>query len=219
MLPIVDFPTIVQDALTAVGHVCDTDAARRHFAEYLTGLMVAERTTVSGINRALAVTADQSCLPRWRTEVEWDVPTLHAQRWAWLQQAPQTRDSVRGVLASDQTLVHHEGTLLEGVGWFWEHADQRHGIAHDDLMAHSVCTSGAHDPIEGRRVKKRTAWRAEECQDHTALCLELLDAAVQRGIPGDLPLDSSCTSATVLNHIQRTPRASVGDLQLNRNVV
>ena len=49
MPPIVEFPTIVQDALTAFGDMVDTEAARHHFAEYLTGLMVAERKTVNGI--------------------------------------------------------------------------------------------------------------------------------------------------------------------------
>ena len=41
MPTIVDFPTIVQEALAVFGDVFDTEAARRHFAEYLTGLMVA----------------------------------------------------------------------------------------------------------------------------------------------------------------------------------
>jgi hypothetical protein len=73
MPPIVDFPTIVQETLAVFGDVFDTEAARRHFAEYLTGLMVAERKTVSGINREFVVTTDQSCLNRWLTEVSWDV--------------------------------------------------------------------------------------------------------------------------------------------------
>jgi len=61
-----------------------------------------------------------------------------------LQQAPQTRDSVRGVIAIDNTLVEHEGKLMEAVGWFWDHADQRHVIAHDYMISHYGCTSGAH---------------------------------------------------------------------------
>ena len=144
MPTIVDFPMIVQEALTAFGAMFDTEAARRHFAEYLTGLMVAERKTVSGINREFVVTTDQSCLNRWLTEVEWDVHTLNDRRLAWLQQAPQTRYSVRGVIAIDNTLVDHEGKLIEDVGWFWDHADERYGIAHDDLIANYVCPSGAH---------------------------------------------------------------------------
>jgi len=51
------------------------------------------------------------------------------------------------------------------------------------------------------------------------MCIELIDAALQRSIPGDFTFDSYCTSAKVLNHIQSTQRAYVGDLKLNRKVV
>ena len=61
----VDFPTIVNQALELFGDVFDNEPARRHFAEYLTGLMVAERKNISAINRQFAVTTDQSCLNRW----------------------------------------------------------------------------------------------------------------------------------------------------------
>src|SRR6266581_3619430 len=91
----------------------DTEAARRHFAEYLTGLIVAENKTVSGINREFALTTDQSCLNCWLTEVQWDVKALNEKRLAWLQQAPQTRYSVRGVIAIDNTLVTHKGKLID----------------------------------------------------------------------------------------------------------
>lgn len=91
MPTLVDFPSIVQEALPLFGDVCDTAAARRHFAEYLTGLMVAERQTVSGINREFVVTTDQSCLHRWLTEGSWDVQTLNDRRLEWLQRDPKTR--------------------------------------------------------------------------------------------------------------------------------
>lgn len=144
MPTIVAFPTIVQDALTIFGEVFDTEAARRHFAEYLTGLIVAENKTVSGINREFALPTDQSCLNRWLTEVHWDVTALNDKRLAWLQQAPPTRYSARGVIAIDKTLGTHEGKLIEDVGWFWDHADQRHVIAHDYVISNYVCPSGAH---------------------------------------------------------------------------
>jgi hypothetical protein len=219
MPTIVDFPTIVQEASAVFGDVFDTEAARRHFAAYLTGLMVAERKTVSGIDREFVLTTDQSCLNRWLTEVQWDVKTLNDRRLAWLQQAPQTRDSVRGVIAIDTTLVDHEGQMIDDVGWFWDHADQRHVIAHDDLISNYGCTSGAPYPIEWCRCKKRDACTAGEFKDHTELCIELIDDALRRGIPWDFTFDSSCTSAKVLNHIQSTQRASVGNLKLNRKVV
>ena len=219
MPTIVDFPTIVQEALTIFGDVFDTEAARRHFAEYLTGLMVAERKTVSGINREFVVTTDQSCLNRWLTEVSWEVQTLNDRRLEWLQRDPKTRYSPRGVIAIDNTLVDHEGKLIEDVGWFWDHADERYVIAHDYLIANYVCPSGAHYPIEWKRFKKREACAAGECKDHTQLCIALIDDAVARGIPGDFTFDCYFTSAKVLNHIQSQQRAYVGDLKLNRHVV
>jgi hypothetical protein len=219
MPTIVDFPTIVQEALTIFGDVFDTEAARRHFAEYLTGLMVAERKTVSGINREFVVTTDQSCLNRWLTEVSWDVQTLNDRRLEWLQCDPKTRYSPRGVIAIDNTLVDHEGKLIEDVGWFWDHADERYVIAHDYLISNYVCPSGAHYPIEWKRFKKREACTAGEFKDHTQLCIALIDDAVARGIPGDFTVDCYFTSAKVLNHIQSQQRAYVGDLKLNRHVV
>jgi hypothetical protein len=219
MPTIVDFPTVVQDALAVFGDVFDTEAARRHFAAYLTGLIIAATKTVSGLNREFVVTTDPSCLNRWLTEVALDVQALHDRRLAWWQQAPQTRYSPRGVIALDHTLVDHAGKLIDDVGWFWEHADQRHVIAHDDLLSNSVWTSGAHYPIEWRRLKKREAGAAGECKDHTTRCIELIDDAIRRTIPGDFPCESYFPSAKLLNHIQRTPRAYVGDLKRNRQVV
>jgi len=219
MPTIVDFPTIVPEALTSFGDVFDTEAARRHFAEYLTGLMVAERKTVSGINREFVVTTDQSCLHRWLTEVSWDVQTLNDRRLEWLQRDPQTRYSPRGVIAIDNTLVDHEGKLIEAVGWFWDHADERYVIAHDYLISNYVCPSGAHYPIEWKRFKKREACAAGEFKDHTQLCIALIDDAVARGSPGDFTFDCYFTSAKVLNHIQSQQRAYVGALKLNRHVV
>jgi hypothetical protein len=219
MPAIVDFPTIVQEALALFGDLFDTEPARRHFAEYLTGLIVAENKTISGINREFALTTDQSCLNRWLTEVQWDVTALNDRRLAWLQQAPQTRYSVRGVIAIDNTLVDHAGKLIEDVGWFWDHADQRHVIAHDYMISNYVCPSKAHYPIEWRRFKKRDNCPTKDFKDHTELCIELIDDAVKREIPGDFTFDSSFTSAKVLNHLQSKQRAYVGDLKLNRKVV
>ena len=219
MPTIVDFPTVVKDALAIFGDVFDTEPARHHFAEYLTGLMVAEHKTVSGINRAFAVTTDQSCLNRWLTEVEWDAKALNDRRLEWLQGDPKTRYSARGVIAIDNTLVDHTGKLIEDVGWFWDHANERYVIAHDYLISNYVCPAGAHYPIEWRRFKKRDACAASAFKDHTQLCIELIDDAITRGILGDFTFDSYFTSAQVLNHIQGTKRAYVGDMKLNRKVV
>ena len=82
-----------------------------------------------------------------------------------------------------------------------------------------MCPSKAHYPIEWRRFKKRAACEAGTFKDHTELCIELIDDALKRGIPGAFTFDSYFTSAKVLNHIHSKQAAYVGDLKLNRKVV
>jgi hypothetical protein len=129
MPAIVGFPAIVEEAIKEFGLVFNNEPERRHFAEYLTGLLIAERKTLSGINSEFAVRTDQSCLNRWITEVNWDEKLLNEKRLEWLQRDEATRYSAQVVIPIDNTLITHEGRLIEDVGWFWDHADKRHLIA------------------------------------------------------------------------------------------
>jgi hypothetical protein len=223
---IIAFPTVVEEAVDEFGWIFANTPERWHFAEYLTGLLVAERKNVAAINAEFAQTTDQSCLNRWITQVPWDVEQLNEHRLAWLQRQSSTRYSARGVIAIDNTLVDHSGQLIEDVGWFWDHADKRHLIAHDYLIANYVCASGQHYPLEFRRFRKRDT-EAEESHDqdtppfksHTDLFKELVDWVVARDIPGDFTFDCYFTSVEGLNHMARHGRGYVGDLKSNRKVV
>jgi hypothetical protein len=218
---IVEFPTIVQEAVSEFGDLFSCEPERVHFAEYLTGLLVADRKNVSAINRQFAVTTDQSCLNRWLTEVEWDADELNQRRLEWLQNEPSTRYSAQGVIALDNVLIDHDGKLIEDVGYFWDHAEQRYKIAHDYLIANYVCTSGKHYPLEFRRFIKREQCEARQMafHDHNAFFRELVDWVIEHDIPGDFTFDSWFTHAANLNHIHRTGRGYVGDLKFNRKIV
>ena len=97
---------------------CGGPSERRHFAEYLTGLYVAARKNVVGINTEFAESTDQSCLNRWITEVPWDVQQLNEARLQELQQDPSSRYSARGVIALDNVLISHQGQLIEDAATF-----------------------------------------------------------------------------------------------------
>jgi len=237
---IVEFPTIVQQAALEFGAVFANEPERRHFAEYLTGLLVAAKKNVSGINAEFADTTDQSCLNRWITEVAWDERELNRQRLAWLQQSAQTRYAPNGVIPIDNTLVDHDGKLIEDVGYFWDHAEERHKIAHDYLIANYVCASGKHYALEFRRFRKQAACDAKRAElearkggfeaasakeqrlatfkNHTVLCGELIDGVVEQEIPGTFAFDSYFTNAPICNRIEGHERAYVGDLKFNRKV-
>jgi uncharacterized protein YndB with AHSA1/START domain len=223
---IVEFPKVVQDALTRYGGLFANEPQRRHFAEYLTGLIVAERKTVLGIHDEFARTTDQSCLNRYLTEALWDARALNQRRWEQLQKDPTTRYSDQGVIPIDNTLIDREGLLIPDAGWYWDHAEQRNKIAQDYLFVNYVCTSGKHYPLEFRLFRKEEICRAleEPFRNHTQLCRELIDWVCQRQIPGDFTMDCYFTNAEILNHIHAQtdrfgrPRGYVGDLKSNRKL-
>lgn len=220
MPAIVALPHVVEELLVQFGDCFPNEPARVHFAEYLTGLLVAERKTVRGIAREFADAPDQSCLNRWITESVWDVQRLNAQRLEWLQCDPATRYRQDGVIALDNTLIDHDGKLIEDVGWFWDHADQRHLIAHDYLFANYVNPNGKHYPLDFRRFRKRDQCSAEHpFHSHTDLAKALIDWTVAEAIPGDFTFDSSFTNAAIMNHIHAHGRAYIGDLKANRTII
>lgn len=226
MPAIVDFPAVIQDALPAFADLFHGEPQRRHLGEYLTGLMVAANKTVTGINSEFAETTDQSCLNRFLTEVEWDAEKLNERRLELLQQDPTTRYHDQGVIAVDDVLIDHDGKLIEDVGWFWDHAEDRHKIAHDLLFANYVTSSGKHYPLEFRRFKKRAQCETtgEAFLDHGVLFRQLVDWVCERDIPGDFTWDSYFSSAENLNYVHSKrdrsgqPRAYIGDLKSNRKI-
>lgn len=220
MAAIIQFPAIVKELLETFGSVFPDRRTREHFGEYLTGLMVARRKNVSAINREFAQTTDQSCLNRWITESNWDVAKLNQFRLEWLQQDDSTRYSKRGVIPIDNVLIDHAGKHIEDVGYFWDHSEKRHKIAHDYLIANYVCTSGKHYPLEFRRFvkKKQCLDEGRQFRDHNVLFRELVDWVIKRDIPGTFTFDSWFTHAKNLNHIHAAGRSYVGDLKMNRKI-
>src|SRR6476659_4023390 len=203
MAGIIDYPQVVQEALEDFGDLFANEPQRRHFAEYLTGLFVAAGKTVSGINAEFARTTDPSCLNRFVHLDSWDVAALNQRRLDLMQEDSDTRYGEYGTIAIDNTLIDHYGKLIDDVGWFWDHAEQRHKIAHDFIIANYVCPSGKHYPLEFRCFVKQDQCQADGVlfKDHTELFKELVDWADAQKIPGTFAMDSYFTNAPILNYI------------------
>ena len=226
MPAIVEFPQVVLEALPDFADLFSCEPQRRHFAEYLTGLFVARKKNVSAINREFANTTDQSCLNKFLNDVAWDEKALNERRLDVLQRDAATRYSDQGVIAIDDVLIDHEGKLIDDVGWFWDHAEDRYKIAHDYLFINYVCQSGKHYPLEFRRFKKRQQCEEERTvfQDHGVLFRQLVDWTCDRDIPGVFTWDSYFSGVENLNHVDAKrdrfgqPRGYVGDLKMNRKI-
>lgn len=70
---VIEFPQVVQHSVKQLKDVLANEQPRRHFAKYLTGLMIAYRKSILGINGEFAQTPNKSCRNRFLTEVDWDV--------------------------------------------------------------------------------------------------------------------------------------------------
>jgi hypothetical protein len=222
------------------GTVFANEPERRHFAEYLTGLLGAEQKTVSGINAEFAQTTAQSCLNRWSTEVDWEATQLHEQRLAWVPQDPPTRSAPSGGMPIDNRRGDHAGKLSADVGYCWDHAEQRPKSAHDSLRANDVCPSGKPYAVAFRRLRQRADGEAQPAhraappggvaaapaeeqrlatfKRHTLWCCEVVAWVVERQIPGPCAFDSYFTNAPLCNPLAGRQRADGGELQFNRKV-
>ena len=112
MPAIVEFRQVVLKALSEFGSIFANEPQRKHFAEYLTGLMIAQNKTVTGINSEFAQTTDQSCLNRFLTDSPWSEPDLNELRLELMQSEPSMRYSGHGVIAIDDTLIDHSGKFM-----------------------------------------------------------------------------------------------------------
>ncbi len=136
-MPIVQFPAIVVENLAQFAPVFHRAEQRKHFCEYVTGLIAGERATVQAINALFLDRNDQSALNRFLTQSEWDERELNRRRVAYelarLHRRPVGVEA--GRLVIDDTLAHHTHCSIEGLAYLRDHTIGR------NVWAHNVVTS------------------------------------------------------------------------------
>ncbi|MEL6653668.1 MAG: hypothetical protein AAFQ87_22970, partial [Bacteroidota bacterium] len=90
MIPIVEIPQLIQHYASAY-ESCFSSGAYAHFQRYLSGLLICENKTVSGINQAFVLSPrDQSSLNRFLNQGRYDLDFLNRVRLDQLQSNPAT---------------------------------------------------------------------------------------------------------------------------------
>nr|MDO8082937.1 hypothetical protein [Candidatus Freyarchaeota archaeon] len=79
MLPITGHPCIVENFLPRLEGVFNKPQLK-HFAQYLTGLIVCNNRTITGINESFTGHNDQSALNHWLTDARWPEEELERVR-------------------------------------------------------------------------------------------------------------------------------------------
>ena len=136
-LPIVQYPSIVIDNLLYFTPVFQTEEQVKHFCEYVTGLIVGDKKTVTSINTLFLNNNDQSALNKFLTQAAWDECELNRRRIelevARLHRRPVS--SRAGRLIIDDTLAHHTKCRIEELAYLKDHTLNRY------VWAHNVVTS------------------------------------------------------------------------------
>lgn len=136
-LPIVQFPRIIADSLAYFASVFETEEQRKHFCEYVTGLIAGDKATISAINALFLNKNDQSSLNKFVTQARWSEEELNFLRVQFelrrLYRRPISVEAGRLIL--DDTLAHHTKCSMEGLAYLRDHS-----LGHN-VWAHNVVTS------------------------------------------------------------------------------
>jgi len=146
MMPIVAYPSIVSVHCAQFWGLFSVPQ-RVHFQRYLTGLLVSDNVTVTGINSLFVEHKDQSTLNRFLTAAPWSVMELNDARIRLLRQKLLSAQPRQGFLVIDDTLAHKFGKLMAGVGEYFDHSQGRHTLAQDVLTTFLVTENG-HFPVD-----------------------------------------------------------------------
>jgi hypothetical protein len=170
MLPIVSFPQIVEQQMSRFESVFATDEQRKHFREYVTGLIAGDEGTVTSINNLFLDRNDQSALNKFLTQAKWDEYELNRRR-VQMELARLHRRQVSekaGRLVLDDTLAHHTRCSIDWLAYLWDHAEQRYVWAHDVVTSYYVNRSDQFPvdfrlwyQFQAKKEKKRLSQAAQ----------------------------------------------------------
>jgi len=119
----------------------------------LTGLVMCENKTVTGINSNLMGRNDQSALNHWLTDSKWSTKKLDKARKAMILEFLQARRLKRGALVVNDTISHKTGKHMEGVNIHYDHAEGRYVLGHQ-LVTSGPCYRRSQPPIGLRAIQE-----------------------------------------------------------------
>jgi SRSO17 transposase len=136
-LPIVSYPKIVDDSLERFGFIFQSPEQRKHFCEYVTGLIVGNKATIQAINELFLNKNDQSALNKFVTQAKWDEFELNYRRVGLELERLYCRQASEqaGRLIIDDTMAHHTKCAMDGLAYLHDH-----NLGHN-VWAHNVVTS------------------------------------------------------------------------------
>jgi hypothetical protein len=160
---------------------------------YLTGLIVSpERKNVSSINRSFTEYKNQATANNFITDSSWSDEEFHRAAIQVVKDEVAKQGIKHGTLIIDDTFLEKTGEEMEGVGWYYDHSQGKHILAHNLVSSHYL-TGRFHVPLDLEIYVRRT-----DCEDKkqrfktkVEIAKELVEKAVGYGLPIDVAVFDS----------------------------
>ena len=210
-LPIVKYPRIIEEFLPTYEKIFSKPQLR-HFAEYLTGLMICANKTVQGINDSFVGHRDQSAKNHFLTASDWPEELVEQERLRLIREVIAKEHIQDGFLVIDDSLAHKSGKKIEGVGWHYDHSLKKTVLGHQIVSTHYYCRS-FHLPLDFEVYRKDGGF------DKNQLARQLIDRAVATGLPFSTVLfDSWYFNEENIRHVEGCHKDWVAACKSNRLV-
>jgi hypothetical protein len=124
-LPIVAPAPVVSDHAAVFRDLFENQCQFRHFQHYLTGLIVLPNQSLANIARCILDSPDKTNLSRVLSEAPWREDAVNGRRLRFMlqQTTPHRQRRRESIVAIDDTLCEHVGSLLDYVDRHYNHRD------------------------------------------------------------------------------------------------
>jgi DDE superfamily endonuclease len=163
-LPILAPAPVVTEHAGGFRDLFENQCQFRHFQHYLTGLIVLPNKSMANIARCILESADKTNLSRFFSEAPWreDEVNLRRIRFMLQQTKPHRPRRRNSLLALDDTLCEHMGSLFDYVDRHYNHSEGTYPLAHNPVTSFYV-SGPVRFPVGlrlYRRYEELTQWEA-----------------------------------------------------------
>jgi hypothetical protein len=163
-LPILESAPVVTEHAGVFRDLFENQCQFRHFQHYLTGLIVLPNKSMANMTRCILESADKTNLCRFFSEAPWRADAVNRRRLRFMleQTKPHRARRCESLLALDDTLCEHVGSLFDYVDRHYNHGDGTYPLAHNPVTSFYV-SGPVRFPLElrlYRRYEELTQWEA-----------------------------------------------------------
>lgn len=189
MIPVTEIPGFIHEFANNRGLELN-QPQREHLEEYLTGLMVCENHTITGMNDLFRGRRDQSAKNNFMTDSPWDDEKIEEVRNKVIQEAVKKNRITQGACIFDDTFLHKTGKKIAYTGTYYDHSLGSYIHGQQIVTSHFACRE-FHVPLDFEIYQKEEQIDEEDFKTKLDLLKQLFEKMMKRKLPITIALMDS----------------------------